>query len=167
MTKNISQFSLFALSFLFLLSLSACIFGEKDLCKDLECGVNGRCEVGECMCDNGYSGTNCEIAFNSAYSGNFNVVESCSGTRNYSCNITADPNDPWVLYFDNLYNENISLRGLILSYNPPRLEIPIQTFGNGNFSGTGDISNGAFTLQVQIVDGLGGTKYCGMTLTPN
>lgn len=49
------------LLFLFLgaaLSLTSC----RDKCKDVECNNGGRCDEGECICVDGYSGEDCSTA---------------------------------------------------------------------------------------------------------
>lgn len=33
---------------------------EEDLCETIDCGPNGQCVNGDCLCDFGYSGANCE-----------------------------------------------------------------------------------------------------------
>ncbi len=48
------------LCFLSLLALA--IGGCKDACDDVDCGANGTCVDGTCVCDNGWSGTNCSTS---------------------------------------------------------------------------------------------------------
>lgn len=66
-------------NFLFLLSfLFFCI--ACDPCKDINCGSNGTCVEGVCKCDNGASGTNCEILTRDEYIDNWDAdSQSCSG----------------------------------------------------------------------------------------
>ena len=35
---------------------------EDDPCDAIDCGINGTCVTGDCECDEGYTGTNCETA---------------------------------------------------------------------------------------------------------
>ena len=46
---------LIAAGLLFMVAIQSC-----DRCKDVDCGVGGTCEDGECVCDAGFSGDNCE-----------------------------------------------------------------------------------------------------------
>jgi len=47
-------------TYLLLLTLSIVAFSCGDPCDDVDCGPNGTCIEGDCDCDPGYSGLNCE-----------------------------------------------------------------------------------------------------------
>lgn len=53
-------------------------FACGDPCDDIDCGPNGTCIEGECNCDQGYSGVNCEI----------NVCDSIN-CNNGDCNMVT------------------------------------------------------------------------------
>lgn len=68
--------------------------GETDPCKDLEgkCG-NGSCFEGECVCDEGYEGTNCDAEWSAKFVGSYlgsdKVTASTAGTALGTYNLTA------------------------------------------------------------------------------
>ena len=71
--KNLLCLSLIGL----ILGVGAC---KKDLCANINCGTNGHCDDGVCICDSGYSGTHCEV-FDSCYNVSCGVHGHCvSGT---------------------------------------------------------------------------------------
>lgn len=51
--KNLCLFTIL------ILSVHSC----KDACDDIDCGVNGTCVDGTCVCESGWSGVNCETSF--------------------------------------------------------------------------------------------------------
>lgn len=48
-------------SIYYMLVLSLLVFSCGDPCDDIDCGPNGNCIDGSCLCDEGYSGVNCQI----------------------------------------------------------------------------------------------------------
>ena len=56
-------------------SLSSC---NEDLCKDVDCGANGQCFEGTCVCDQGFEGTNCETEWSAKFVGNWNATDVCT-----------------------------------------------------------------------------------------
>ena len=59
-----------------------------DACKDVDCGAWGTCVEGDCVCDLGYTGTNCDAELRAAFDGTSNL----SGT--VACTVTAGGNFP-------------------------------------------------------------------------
>jgi len=65
---------------LLLLSLSLAVLDScKDACEDINCGPNGTCVDGTCNCDDGYSGSTCNI----------NVCDNVDCGPNGTCNTTT------------------------------------------------------------------------------
>jgi len=56
--------------YFFIVLISLIFFSCVDPCKDKECG-NGYCINGDCFCQDGYSGQNCEIMESDKFAGNF------------------------------------------------------------------------------------------------
>ncbi len=51
-----------------------------DPCKDVACGLNGTCNEGKCVCDDGAFGTNCELLKRDEFIDDWDAVsQSCSG----------------------------------------------------------------------------------------
>jgi hypothetical protein len=77
-------FFLFGLAAICAMTLTSC----KDKCKDVNCGINGNCdsETGDCVCNLGYEGTNCETTWSSKFvsatgwSASDNTTASTAGT---------------------------------------------------------------------------------------
>jgi hypothetical protein len=51
---------------------------DTDPCKDVDCGSNGTCFDGECVCNQGYEGTNCDATWAAKFSGNWNATDVCT-----------------------------------------------------------------------------------------
>lgn len=61
--KKLIQFSICAITFL--------LFSCSDPCDDIDCGTNGTCDDGTCLCSDGYEGLNCETESRTKYLGSF------------------------------------------------------------------------------------------------
>ncbi|MEM7102258.1 MAG: hypothetical protein AAF502_03930 [Bacteroidota bacterium] len=53
---------------------------ETDACQDVDCGVNGACFEGTCLCDPGYEGTDCNTVIRVEFLGDYEVEEDCAGS---------------------------------------------------------------------------------------
>lgn len=88
MKKNLLKF--LGLGMLFVV-FSAC---PKDECKDVNCGDNGVCVEGICLCDDGYeqdaTGA-CTVEAREKFLGSWNVVEDCSSSPAAAYDITSSP----------------------------------------------------------------------------
>ncbi len=51
-----------------------------DPCKDVDCGLNGTCLDGSCVCDAGYEGASCEIEWATKFEGSYLGKDVCGGT---------------------------------------------------------------------------------------
>lgn len=58
--------------------ISSC--GEADPCKDVDCGVNGTCFIGECVCNEGFEGAGCTAEWVTKFVGSYLGSDKC-GTR--------------------------------------------------------------------------------------
>ena len=68
--------------------------GDSDPCKDVDCGANGACFDGGCVCDDGYEQDaegKCTVLTVSKFTGKFSVTEDCSlsNPAGYTATITA------------------------------------------------------------------------------
>ncbi|MFZ4634007.1 MAG: hypothetical protein ACOYNO_07365 [Saprospiraceae bacterium] len=70
----------------------SCSDSESDACKDVDCGTNGDCFSGNCVCDDGYElGTDkkCSVLSREKFLGSYNATEACNVSGTYSCNINT------------------------------------------------------------------------------
>jgi hypothetical protein len=58
------------------LSFSACICGS--FCPDDYCGAHGECIEGDCVCDDGYGGVQCDSYLNAKFDGRYAVAQDCA-----------------------------------------------------------------------------------------
>lgn len=65
------------------IGMSSC---DTDACADVECGTNGTCLEGDCVCDLGYTGEACDEELRAAFTGTTNM----SGT--VSCDVSGSGN---------------------------------------------------------------------------
>lgn len=75
----------------FLMFAPAC--GDSDPCKDVECGTNGTCFEGECVCNEGYEGAACADEWSTKFVGSYlgfdNVTVSTTPTNIGKFNLTT------------------------------------------------------------------------------
>jgi hypothetical protein len=89
MRKAFNFNPLLALAIALTTVFSAC----NDPCKDITC-QNGDCADGECVCDPGYSGTDCGTAINSRFEGVYVLNENCVVGQNVTpYNVTLSPDN--------------------------------------------------------------------------
>jgi hypothetical protein len=108
--------------------LDSCI----DPCKDKIC-YNGYCIEGDCFCQDGYSGVNCEIKesdkFEGTYTGNIICPEGSQAIKVKISNSTDDPRTITILH-DN-FGGKMTLRGKILKDS---IFIPNQWVSEASFT---------------------------------
>lgn len=64
------------------------LFTSCNKCKDVVC-INGECEKGECICDEGYEADDCSVAAAEKFLGDWEVDEDCDGIiADYDVSIT-------------------------------------------------------------------------------
>ena len=127
------------LQLLFLpLLVSMLFFGCRDKCKKLDCGENGTCVEGTCVCEDGYEGGLCEETNNAKYNKTYSLTEVCNaGSDFYDVVMFPDPSNPsrlgisglWERAADTVYAD-VALDGLSFA-------IEWQDLGNVQISGTG------------------------------
>ncbi|MBN8684191.1 MAG: hypothetical protein J0L99_16210 [Chitinophagales bacterium] len=76
-----------------LLLLSVVLFtpgcGEEDPCKNVECGANGTCFEGACVCNEGFEGSGCDTEWSAKFVTTYNGTDVCAnGTFDYDQAIT-------------------------------------------------------------------------------
>ena len=74
MSKKLFLLPLMLLSVLFF--TPGC--GEEDPCKDVECGTNGTCFEGACVCNEGFEGSSCDTEWSAKFVTTFNGKDECT-----------------------------------------------------------------------------------------
>lgn len=54
--------------------------GTDDPCKDVECGTNGTCFEGACVCNEGFEGSDCNAEWAAKFVGSYFGSDVCAGT---------------------------------------------------------------------------------------
>lgn len=142
--------------------------GDTDLCKDVECGTNGQCFEGECICDVGYeigASGQCDTESRVKFYGNYNATESCNpgGTGTFS-NVISSGSDITKINISNFADSALNVSATV---DGTSITIPSQALNiNGtaaNVTGTGSISGTTVTLNYTVSGGFNFT--CSNTLT--
>jgi len=93
-------------------------------CDGLDCKNGGVCQKGTCICPNGYQGTNCEIAYNDKFVGNWQMHETV-----YSSDLTG-------INKDSIYKVNITagITSVTTGLHSPTALLINNFLGNPNFT---------------------------------
>ncbi|MCB9192604.1 MAG: hypothetical protein H6602_13155 [Flavobacteriales bacterium] len=62
---------------------------DTDACKDVDCGANGTCLEGDCVCETGYEGATCDTEERTKFIGSWNYTDQCYPGTQTSSNLTA------------------------------------------------------------------------------
>jgi hypothetical protein len=84
-------------------------------CKDVACN-NGECvNDGECVCNSGYEGSNCDISNNQKFDGNFTLTEICTGSTPapYPVSLVVVAGTPNQFELSGLYGQSTVLRARV------------------------------------------------------
>jgi len=94
-----------AIATLGILSIQSC---DTDPCANIDCGINGTCFEGTCVCDAGYDGTDCNIVISSLFTGVYDVEEICDTDPNFTDTYTSSINESiegvQFITISNVYN---------------------------------------------------------------
>ncbi|MCB0738734.1 MAG: hypothetical protein KDC92_14565 [Bacteroidetes bacterium] len=102
-------------------------------CAQFDC-VNGECERGVCVCDEGYEGTRCNISWSSKMSGSY-LGRDCYDSEDANYTITSFAKDS--ITFNNFFKAGIT-EGSKISIPNQEIEqegIIFSVSGSGRFSG--------------------------------
>ncbi len=159
-----------AIAALGVLTIQSC---DTDPCANVDCGINGTCFEGSCVCDAGYDGTDCNIVIRSLFTGVYDVEEICdsdpSFTDIYESSISEGIEGPQFVTIGNVYNfasfddvepedatalasvSNIGGTYSLLIENQ-RFESPILQDFEISGTGTYDPATAVITLEYSITD---------------
>ena len=163
MSKN--QFLLPALLFgAMLMFAPAC--GDSDPCKDVDCGANGTCFEGSCVCNEGYDqdvNGQCTVEWTAKFLGSYSAGSTCF-TGSYSGDISrVDAMTIKINEFGGYSGPNF-INATVTSSNT--VSINMTDAANRKITGTGTISGKVLSLNVvtDYQDG-GPVENCTETLT--
>lgn len=135
---------------------------EVDACKDVDCGLYGECVDGDCVCDAGYEGVDCDTQERAKFISTYSVSESCtSGNYTYSITITNSSTDVTKVIIGNFGDFGVDI---VATVSGSGLTIANQTVGGGTFSGSGQLSGNILTLTYTVTAGTD-SDSCTMTCT--
>ncbi len=141
--------------------------GDADPCKDVECGTNGTCFEGTCVCDVGYEAGvsgQCDTESRVKFYGNYNATETCTpgGTGTFSSAISSG-SDITRINISNFADSGLNVAATV---EESSITIPSQSLNiNGTAAtvvGTGSISGTTVTLNYTVSGGFNFT--CSATL---
>lgn len=110
-----------------------------DNCAQFDC-VNGECEKGTCICDEGYEGTRCNASWSSKMVGNYEG-QDCYDVENKRYTVSSRGADTFL--FDNLFKVGIS-KSTELNIPAQEIEQEGSTF---KVTGSGTYSNDTLWLE--------------------
>ncbi|MBK7939269.1 MAG: hypothetical protein IPJ82_20285 [Lewinellaceae bacterium] len=132
----------------FLMFTPAC--GDSDACKDVDCGANGTCFSGDCVCDDGYeigASGQCDTESRVKFYGNYNVSETCGGPADtYASSISAGSSITQV-NIGNFGNSGLNVSAEISGDELTVPSTPLTIGGNTlTVSGSGTIVGNILTI---------------------
>jgi hypothetical protein len=135
-----------------------------DACDDVNCN-NGICEAGDCICEPGYEGFNCEVEQRLAFVSAYSVQESCDlGDFTYNITIAADSEIGTELTISNIGDFGFDV---IAEVDGTSFSITDQVVNGATVNGTGTLDSGILTITYVMETTSGQTINCTMTCTPS
>jgi len=144
----------------FLLLATSC----QDPCDDIQCGANGSCDDGTCICDTGYEGDLCNTLIIDKYTGTWNSTGfQCDGDTDDLVFVIEQGATITDIQLYEIEDPEILIK---LNYNGTSITIPFQEFEDGfSVEGSGNINaDGSMSLLVNVTED-GFTFVCSGILT--
>lgn len=123
-----------------------------DPCKDVDCGENGTCVEGICVCDAGYSGANCETEDRAKFIGTWESWGLCDSgiLTNYIPTLTNGTSSTDVritnfMGFDNPVNATVSGSTISIATQDPDSD-GYTVSGSGTFDPYQSTINWSYTI---------------------
>lgn len=143
------------------ISVSSC---KVDPCEEVTCLNGGVCDAGDCLCETGYEGINCETEQRLALVGDYTVEETCNlGSFSYNISMTANSAIGTEITLNNFGDFNFSISG---SVSGTTVTFTDQVGNASTINGIGQLENGVLTIDYTMVTSAGQTLDCIMTCTP-
>ena len=150
----------------FVMFASACGDDDTDACADVDCGVNGACFSGDCVCDDGYElGTDnqCSVVSRDKFLGAYKAEESCSNNvdAEYDCTIITSSSINKVVitnFLDGGQNVTCTVEENMITVDPGQTVMNLAVSGTGTATVSGSKTVIAWTYSI-------GTVNCTATMT--
>ena len=127
----------------------------------MDCGPNGNCNEGNCICETGYTGNNCETEERSVFIGTFSVTDACNvGTFDYQIILSGSTDNILGVSILNIGDLNLTV-GATTDGNS--ISISEQTVDGYTISGSGDIENEELSISYTLTNAAGQTLICDLT----
>ncbi len=136
--------------------VQSCKKDDPDPCEDVTCSGNGTCNDGDCACDDGYIGSNCETEERAQFLGSYSVA-----TGTIVCGVSGSSSIPAgtsVIVSSNsggIKKIAISIGGaltVIATVDGSSLTIDNQTIGGYVYTGTGSVTSNTLTVSLSEFD---------------
>jgi len=124
----------------FLLGLGCVLLssGCRDRCKNLDCGPNGNCVEGECVCTSGFDGTFCDETVTAKFNKTYNLTETCrAGDDYYNVVMFGDADEANRLYIIGLWEKDEDTIVASVLDDGTTITIMRQAVDNVEIEGTG------------------------------
>jgi hypothetical protein len=151
------------------IGLASC---ETDACQDVDCGTNGTCVEGDCVCDAGYEGTNCDTEERADFLGNYLLNETCpSGSIvDYAVTINPSGSDVTKILINGFGGFQCGGSNIVVeaTVDGDNLTIANQEFCQGQItitSGNGTINSAGLVINLTYSADYGVVETCTATYT--
>jgi len=118
-----------------------------DACKDVDCGLYGECVDGDCVCDTGYEGVNCDTPWSAYFLGTYAGLDTC-GFQYES--IISGGASATTLSISNIFGLAASGTATVISNTAGTIQIPSQTVNGYVVSGSGALVGDVITIDYTI-----------------
>jgi hypothetical protein len=140
------------------IGLTSCKF---DACENIICLNNGICESGNCVCQSGFEGHNCETEQRLAFVSDYNVQESCNlGNFNYIIGINANSSVGTEIKITNFGDFGYEVSATVAENG---FEIPSQIHSGDTISGTGELDENVLSIGYTLITEQADTLVCSIT----
>lgn len=145
--------------------VSAC---NTDPCKDVDCGTQGTCTEGLCVCNSGYekdSTGKCNIEWAAKFAATYSVQDTCHGTSagSFAYTSTVAKVSATAITLGNLSGYNNPIDATVTS----SFDITVSDTDPAGrvFAGTGSISGSVLTVDYTVTYTDGTKDTCMATMT--
>ena len=143
------------------ISLTSCKF---DACEDVVCLNGGICDSGDCLCEPGFEGHNCETEQRLAFVADYNVQESCNlGNFNYDISIVILESNATEILITNFGDFDHDVSANVAGFE---FEIPSQFHDGDTIVGTGLMEDNVLNIDYTLITDQADTLICSMICTP-